>query len=222
MTELLPNSRLEMLKHVRDMKTKLLLKDLHDISIKNGGYVVVEMKGKSWGDFKGLGDFFYLLGLFFISDVVPFHGWLDYVKGYLGKMKRTTMETDSLFSSWLNGSINKEEKDSIHVLLSNVVDGEIFYDDTDTAIKGTFLFNDFQQHILASKNCKANILLLKNVLHGPDGPGCQPIHWDGLSAHLPGWAAARELIGLAQRLEAFFRGRAGHKARPAKPTRGVN
>uniref|UniRef100_A0A6N2LM82 Uncharacterized protein n=1 Tax=Salix viminalis TaxID=40686 RepID=A0A6N2LM82_SALVM len=116
MTELLPNSRLEMLKHVRDMKTKLLLKDLHDISIKNGGYVVVEMKGKfakltmniiiqmgmrSWGDFKGLGDFFYLLGLFFISDVVPFHGWLDYVKGYLGKMKRTTMETDSLFSSWV-------------------------------------------------------------------------------------------------------------------------
>lgn len=46
MTELLPNSRLEMLKHVRDTKTKLPLKDLHGISIKNGGYVVVEMKGK--------------------------------------------------------------------------------------------------------------------------------------------------------------------------------
>jgi hypothetical protein len=46
MTELLPNSRLEMLKHVQDTKTRLLLKDLHDISIKNGGYVVVEMKGK--------------------------------------------------------------------------------------------------------------------------------------------------------------------------------
>jgi len=102
---------------------------------------------RSRGDFKGLGDFFYLLGLFFVSNVVPFHGWLDYVKGYVGKMKRTTMEIDSLFSSWvkdhwqnkLNGSINKEEKDFIHVLLSNVVDGEIFYDDTDTPIKGTCL-----------------------------------------------------------------------------------
>ncbi|KAJ6295735.1 hypothetical protein OIU78_023715 [Salix suchowensis] len=127
MIELHPNNRLEMLKHVRDIKTKLLLKDLHDISIKNGWHVVVQMKEKfgnltmniivrmlAWkryfgsdtkgmrsrGDFKGLGDFFYLLGLFFVSDVVPFHDWLDYVKGYVGKMKRTTMEIDSVFSSW--------------------------------------------------------------------------------------------------------------------------
>ena len=46
MTELLPNNKLGMLKHVRDTKTKLLLKDLHDRSIENGGYVVVQMKEK--------------------------------------------------------------------------------------------------------------------------------------------------------------------------------
>ena len=40
---------------------------------------------------------FYLLGLFFISDV-PFLGWLDYVKGYVGKMKRTTTQIDNVVS----------------------------------------------------------------------------------------------------------------------------
>uniref|UniRef100_A0A6M2E970 Cytochrome P450 n=1 Tax=Populus davidiana TaxID=266767 RepID=A0A6M2E970_9ROSI len=175
MVELLSNSRLEMLKHVRDTEIKLLLKDLHDRSIKNGGHVTVEMKekfgsltmniivrmlaGKRYfgtdtnGDeesarfLKALGDFFYLLGLFLVSDAVPFLGWLDFVKGFVGKMKRTATEIDCVFSSWvedhrrnrLNGSINEEERDFIHVLLSNLEDGKISAVDTDTAIKGTCL-----------------------------------------------------------------------------------
>lgn len=179
MVELLSNSRLEMLKHVRDTETKLLLKDLHDRSIKNGGHVMVEMKekfgnlamniivrmlaGKRYfgtdtnGDEesrrfqKALGDFFYLLGSFLVSDAVPFLGWLDFVKGIVGKMKRTATEIDCVFSSWvedhrrnrLNGSINEEERDFIHVMLSNLEDDKISAVDTDTAIKGTCLVSVF-------------------------------------------------------------------------------
>ncbi|CAK7329779.1 unnamed protein product [Dovyalis caffra] len=175
MVELLSNSRLEMLTHVWDAETKLLMKDMHEKSIKNRGHIVVEMKEK-FGDLttniivrvlagkryfgtesngdeesrkvqKALGGFFYLLGLFLVSDAVPFLGWLDSVRGYVGKMKRTAREMDGVFGSWvkehrlkrLSGSINEEEKDFIHVLLSNLDDGKISAHDTDTTIKSTCL-----------------------------------------------------------------------------------
>jgi hypothetical protein len=43
----------------------------------------------------------------------------------------------------LNGSINEEERDFIHVMLSNLEDGKISAVDTDTAIKGTCLVSVF-------------------------------------------------------------------------------
>ncbi|KAI9388724.1 hypothetical protein POPTR_009G108832v4 [Populus trichocarpa] len=44
MVELLSNHRLELLKHVRDTETSLLMKDFYEKSSRNGGQVVVEMK----------------------------------------------------------------------------------------------------------------------------------------------------------------------------------
>ena len=70
--ELLSNRRLEMLKHVQDTKTKLLLKDLHDISKKNEGYVMVET------------THFFLLNMYFfiffkkvIQTILGLTKWVD-------------------------------------------------------------------------------------------------------------------------------------------------
>ncbi|CAK7329778.1 unnamed protein product [Dovyalis caffra] len=96
-----------MLKHVRVTETKFLVKDLREESMKGGEHVMVEMNEK-FGDLatnimiardkesrkvqKALADFFYLLRLFLVSDAVPFLGWLDLVKEYVGKMKRAERE----------------------------------------------------------------------------------------------------------------------------------
>ncbi|KAJ4845112.1 hypothetical protein Tsubulata_030344 [Turnera subulata] len=177
MVELLSNRRLELMKHVRDSEVTSLGKELYKKAVKNGGSVVVEMK-ESIGDLamniivrmiagkryfgdsvegnkeesrrcqKAFSDFFYLVGLFLVSDAVPFLGWLDSVMGTVGKMKRTAMEIDSVLGSWVNehrqkrlkGSIEEEEQDFIHVMLS-IMDGDQISSvgDTDTTIKATCL-----------------------------------------------------------------------------------
>ncbi|KAB5541382.1 hypothetical protein DKX38_014356 [Salix brachista] len=175
MVELLSSQRLELLKHVRDFETSLLMKELYDKSSKNGGQVIVEVKqrladmvidiifrmisGKRYfsADAKGnqettrcqetVRNFFYLAGLNLASDAVPLLGWLDLVKGFIGKMKRTARELDSVLGSWvnehrrirLNRSINEEEKDFIHVMLSIMDDSNISVDEADTTVKATCL-----------------------------------------------------------------------------------
>ncbi|KAJ6896518.1 hypothetical protein NC651_022655 [Populus alba x Populus x berolinensis] len=175
MVELLSNHRLELLKHVWYSETSLLMKDFYEKSSSNGGQVVVEMKqrladmamniivrmisGKRYfsADAKGnqeakrcqeaLRNFFYLVGLNLTSDAVPLFSWLDLVKGYIGKMKRTARELDCVLGSWvdehrrirLNRSISEEEKDFIHVMLSIMDDSNISVDEADTTVKASCL-----------------------------------------------------------------------------------
>lgn len=179
--ELLSNHRLELLKHVRDSEIKVFIKELYEQCAKNGGLVAVEMKerfkdlamniivrmiaGKRYYDSdtnaddqeskqfqKTLGDFLYLLGLFLVSDNIPFLGWLDVVKGYTGQMQRTAKELDNVFGRLvqehrhkrLNGSINKNEKDFIDVMISATDDGGTSPEDADTVIKATCLVSPWK------------------------------------------------------------------------------
>ncbi|KAK8304244.1 hypothetical protein V6Z11_D04G207200 [Gossypium hirsutum] len=118
--------RLELLKHVRDNEIGSFIKELYKQSVKNGGVALLEMKERI-GDLatniivrmvagkiyhgtseesrrfqKALSDFFYLAGLFLVSDTIPFLGWLDVVMGNIGKIKRTTKELDFAIGSWVN------------------------------------------------------------------------------------------------------------------------
>ncbi|KAJ4824769.1 hypothetical protein Tsubulata_045134 [Turnera subulata] len=177
MVELLSHRRLELSKHVRDTEVSIFVKELHRKAEKNGGSFVVEMK-ESIGDLtmniivrmiagkryfgdniegsneetrrcqKAFSDFLYLTGLFLVSDAVPLLGWLDSVKGTVGKMKRTAREIDSVLGSWVNehrqkrlkGSIKEEEQDFIHVMLSILDGGQIpSMGHTDTTIKANCL-----------------------------------------------------------------------------------
>ncbi|XVF45852.1 hypothetical protein PTKIN_Ptkin02bG0240400 [Pterospermum kingtungense] len=96
--ELLSARRLESLKHVRDTEINCFIKELYEQSVKGNGLTVVEMKerigdlamnnivrmvaGKRYSGCddesrrrqKAMGDFFYLTGLFLVSDTVPFLG----------------------------------------------------------------------------------------------------------------------------------------------------
>ncbi|GAV68835.1 p450 domain-containing protein [Cephalotus follicularis] len=96
---------------------------------------------------KALANFFHLMGLNFFSDAVPLLGWIDIVKGYVGEMKRTARNVDCVFGSWvdehrrkrLTGTIQEEEQDFIHFLLSFLEDGRISTQEVDTTIKGNCL-----------------------------------------------------------------------------------
>uniref|UniRef100_A0A2P2JHT3 Uncharacterized protein MANES_17G096500 n=2 Tax=Rhizophora mucronata TaxID=61149 RepID=A0A2P2JHT3_RHIMU len=172
---LLSNHRLELFKPVWSSEIKFFIQKLYEQSVKNGGRDTVEMTGM-FGDLamsimvrmlagkqfsydratggeesrhirKALGDFLYQMGLFFASDTVPFLGWLDFVKGHVGEMKRTAKELDRAFSGWVNehrkkrlgGIIKEDEMDFIDVMLSLLDDSNILADDPDTVIKSTCL-----------------------------------------------------------------------------------
>uniref|UniRef100_A0A6N2L7L2 Cytochrome P450 n=1 Tax=Salix viminalis TaxID=40686 RepID=A0A6N2L7L2_SALVM len=214
MVELLSSQRLELLKHVRDSETSFLMKELYDKSSKNGGKVIVDMKqsladmamniivrmisGKRYfsADAKGnqeakrcqetLRNFLYLAGLNLVSDAVPLLGWLDLVKGFIGKMKRG--ELDFVLGSWvdehrrirLNRSINEEEKDFIHVMLSIMDDSNISADEADTTVKATCLLDTHVgKHRQVAETDIKNLVYLQAIvketfrLH-PSGPLSAP------------------------------------------------
>ena len=50
---------------------------------------------------KALDDFMLLVGLPMISDVIPFLGWLDRVRGYTCEMKRIAKEVDCVLGIWV-------------------------------------------------------------------------------------------------------------------------
>ena len=50
MVELLSNHRLELLKHVRDTETSLLMKDFYEKSSINGGQVVLRIPAPPYAD----------------------------------------------------------------------------------------------------------------------------------------------------------------------------
>ena len=94
---------------------------------------------------KAFEDFIILLGLFMVSDVIPFLGWLDTMKGFTAEMKRVAKEVDYVLGSWvedhrqnrLSANDNGAEQDFIHAMLSVIDDGQFSGRDPDTIIKGT-------------------------------------------------------------------------------------
>ncbi|KAJ9704897.1 hypothetical protein PVL29_003108 [Vitis rotundifolia] len=163
MAELLSNPQLEMHKHVQDSEVKILIKELYGQWASNkDGPALVEMRerfgnlalnvvvraiaGKRYfgthacGDEpkrgkKAFEDFIILVGLFMVSDAIPFLCWLDTVKGFTAEMKRVAKEVDYAFCSNDNGA----EQDFIHAMLSAIDDGQFSGRDPDTVIKGTCL-----------------------------------------------------------------------------------
>lgn len=95
---------------------------------------------------KAMGDFFYLAGLFLVSDAVPFLGWLDVVMGRISNIKKTAKELDLVLGSLVNEHRRwrlrksiKGEQDFIDVMLSVMDDGNIPTQEADTTIKATRL-----------------------------------------------------------------------------------
>ncbi|XP_040997515.1 xanthotoxin 5-hydroxylase CYP82C4-like [Juglans microcarpa x Juglans regia] len=98
---------------------------------------------------KAISQFFHLIGIFVVSDALPFLGWLD-LQGHERAMKKTAMELDSILEVWLeehrrrrsSGEIKGEgEQDFIDVMLSLQEEGQLsnFQYDADTSIKSTCL-----------------------------------------------------------------------------------
>ncbi|XVE48620.1 hypothetical protein DITRI_Ditri01bG0016100 [Diplodiscus trichospermus] len=173
MVELLSSHRLELLKHVRDTEINCLVKELYE-QVKNRGLAVVEMKER-FGDLatniivrmiagkrycgtegscddesrrcqKALGDFFYLVGMFLVSDAIPCLGWVDVVMGRISKIKRTAKELDFVFGSWVSEHRErrlheniKKDQDFIDVMLSIMDDNNVPTQEADTIIKATCL-----------------------------------------------------------------------------------
>ncbi|KAF3435659.1 hypothetical protein FNV43_RR22750 [Rhamnella rubrinervis] len=82
---------------------------------------------------KAMASFFYFIGIFMATDAVPFLGWLDVVRGHVREMKKTARDLDCVMGRWvdehrhrrLRGSIEQEEQDFIHVMLSVMDDGDV-------------------------------------------------------------------------------------------------
>ncbi|KAF8405102.1 hypothetical protein HHK36_010000 [Tetracentron sinense] len=96
---------------------------------------------------KAMREFFHLLGLFVVSDALPFLGWLD-VGGYERAMKRAAKELDCLLQGWLeehrlkrlSGEAEAEgDHDFIDVMLSILEDAKLSEYDADTINKSTSL-----------------------------------------------------------------------------------
>ncbi|KAK8360526.1 hypothetical protein V6Z11_A04G172600 [Gossypium hirsutum] len=166
--------RLELLKHVHDTEISSFIKELCEESMKNGGSAVLEIKerigdlatniivrmiaGKRYCGIKescseesrrwqkALGDFFYLTGLFLVSDLIPFLGCLDVVMGNIGKIKRTAKELDFVLENWvkehrerrLNKGIEGDQ-DFVDVMLSIMDENNVTTQEADDTIKATCL-----------------------------------------------------------------------------------
>ncbi|KAJ4834506.1 hypothetical protein Tsubulata_838807 [Turnera subulata] len=177
--ELLSNRRLEMLKHVRISEVDLGIKELYKLRANNrSGPVLVELNrwledmmlnvvvrmvaGKRYFGStascdedearqcqKAINQFFHLIGIFVVSDALPFLGWLD-LMGHERAMKNTAKQLDAILEGWLEehrqrrssaGNILEGEQDFIDVMLSLQEEGQLshFQYDADTSIKSTCL-----------------------------------------------------------------------------------
>ena len=177
--ELLSNRRLEMLKHVRASEIDMGIRELYSLwANSSSSPVVVELKqwledltlnvvvrmvagkryfgsaatsddGESRRCQKAINQFFRLIGIFVVSDALPFLGWLD-LQGHERAMKNTAKELDAILEGWLDehrqrrasSEIKDEaEQDFIDVMLSLKEEGQLssFQYDANTSIKSTFL-----------------------------------------------------------------------------------
>ncbi|XXG60269.1 hypothetical protein AAC387_Pa04g2221 [Persea americana] len=88
--------------------------------------------------------FFYLMGVFVVSDVIPLLKWFDF-QGHRGAMKATPKELDSLLVKWIKedrrrrslAEVEGWNEDFMDVMLSITEDGEMSGYDSDTIIKAT-------------------------------------------------------------------------------------
>ncbi|KAF9600416.1 hypothetical protein IFM89_009331 [Coptis chinensis] len=58
---------------------------------------------------KVIDDAAQFMGNLVISDIFPSLGWLDYMLGHVGAMKKTAKELDSIFGSWVDEHQQKEK-----------------------------------------------------------------------------------------------------------------
>lgn len=177
--ELLSNRRLEILKHVRTSEVDMGIRELYGLWVKNSSRpllvelnrwledmtlnVIVRMvAGKRYFGAaaasdssearrcqKAINQFFRLIGIFVVSDALPFLWWLD-LQGHERAMKTTAKELDSILEGWLEehrqrrvSSLIKAEgeQDFIDVMLSLQEEGRLsgFQYDSETSIKSTCL-----------------------------------------------------------------------------------
>uniref|UniRef100_A0A6N2NKA9 Cytochrome P450 n=1 Tax=Salix viminalis TaxID=40686 RepID=A0A6N2NKA9_SALVM len=161
--ELLSNRRLEMLKHVRASEVDTGIRELYNLWANNSSSpVVVELKqwledltlnvvvrmvagkryfgsaaasddGEARRCQKAINQFFRLIGIFVVSDALPFLGWLD-LQGHERAMKNTAKELDAILEGWLDehrqrrvsAEIKDEgEQDFIDVMLSLKEEGRL-------------------------------------------------------------------------------------------------
>lgn len=134
--ELLSNSRLEALKHVRTSTVNSYIKYLHELCVRGGdGSTAVmdkwfehlaisinirtvagkrfsmesygESGGEAWRLKRVLRDMLFLGGVFVVSDAIPCLEWMD-LQGYLGRMKRAAKEINALLAKWLEEHVEKK------------------------------------------------------------------------------------------------------------------
>ena len=94
---------------------------------------------------KAMREFFHLLGLFVVSDAIPFLGWFD-LGGHEKAMKKFAKELDTILGEWLEehkrkraSCEGKEQQDFMDVMLS-ILDGKDLEGfDADTINKATCL-----------------------------------------------------------------------------------
>jgi hypothetical protein len=119
---------------------------------------------------KSVREFFHYIGMFVVSDTIPYLGWLD-LGGHEKAMKKAAKELDGLLGEWLEehkrkraaGEDNKEDKDFMDVMLS-VLDGkDVEGYDADTVNKATCLvrtrINPFSLLILISILTRAMLII---------------------------------------------------------------
>lgn len=172
--ELLSNRRLEMLKHVPISELKASMEEMYELWVNHksdSNMVMVEMKrwfgdlslntvvrmlvGKRFSSDKEDGfrfqkpvrEFFELVGMFVISDYLPFLRWLD-LGGYQRAMNKTAEELDQVLEEWLQNHKRKRisgqakgSQDFMDVMLSILEDAAQDFPgfDADTINKATCL-----------------------------------------------------------------------------------
>ncbi|MBA0729312.1 hypothetical protein Golax_025938 [Gossypium laxum] len=146
--QLLSSNRIDMLKHIRVSEVKTAVRELYKTWLSEGKRYFgpnadcEEVEAQRCK--KVMRDFFYLFGVFVLSDVIPFLGWLNF-QGYEKAMKRTAKELDSIVGGWLKEHKQKrnlgggviEEQDFMDAMLSILEDANVTDFDAGTINKAT-------------------------------------------------------------------------------------
>lgn len=103
--------------------------------------------------------FFYLAGLFLISDAIPCLEWLD-LGGNIGAMKEVNEGLDPIFSTWVKehrqwraANPDQPNRDFIDIMLSSLGKPEFADYDSDIVVKSTLLVSSFCFWTCEQTNC---------------------------------------------------------------------